>query len=57
MDDRTKTGSPDSKRINIREEHEMVYWTKEFGVNRDKLKEAVEAVGTSAGAVREYLTK
>jgi len=31
MDDKTKTGSPDSKRININEKHEVSYWTKELG--------------------------
>jgi hypothetical protein len=57
MDDKTKTGSPDSKRINVNEDHEVAYWTKELGVTSDKLKEAVDAVGTSAQAVREYLNK
>ncbi|WP_454802938.1 DUF3606 domain-containing protein [Mucilaginibacter phyllosphaerae] len=57
MDDKSKTGSPDSKRINVNEDHEVAYWTKELGVTKEKLQEAVDAVGTSAEAVREYLNK
>ena len=57
MDDKTKTGSPDSKLINVNENYEVEYWTKELGVSKEKLKEAVEAVGTFAAAVREYLSK
>jgi hypothetical protein len=57
MDDKTKTGSPDSKLINVNENYEVEYWTKEFGVSKEKLKEAVAAAGTSAAAVREYLGK
>jgi hypothetical protein len=57
MDDKTKIGSPDSKLINVNENYEVEYWTKELGITKDKLKEAVTAVGTSAAAVREYLKK
>lgn len=57
MDDKSKTGSPDSKRINVNEDHEVAYWTKELGVTKEKLQEAVDAAGTSAEAVREYLNK
>jgi hypothetical protein len=57
MDDKTKTGSPDSKLINVNENYEVEYWTKELGCSKEKLKEAVDAVGTSAAAVREYLKK
>jgi hypothetical protein len=57
MDDKTKTGSPDSKFINVNEDYEVAYWTKEFGVSTEKLKEAVKAAGTSVSAVKEYLNK
>jgi hypothetical protein len=57
MDDKTKTGSPDRKMINLNENYEVEYWTKELSVSREKLKEAVAAAGTSAAAVREYLNK
>lgn len=57
MDDKTKTGAPDSKLINVNENYEVEYWTKELGVSKEELKEAVRAVGSSAAAVREHLGK
>ena len=57
MDDKTKTGTPDSKLINVNENYEVEYWTKELGVSKEELKEAVRAVGSSAAAVREHLGK
>lgn len=55
MDDKTKTGSPDSKFINVNEDYEVAYWTKELGVSKEELEAAVSAAGTSVSAVREYL--
>ena len=57
MDDKAKTGTPDNKLINVHENYEVEYWTKELGINKDKLKEAVDAVGTSVAAVKKYLQK
>jgi hypothetical protein len=57
MDDRSKAGSPDSKFININENYEVEYWTKELGVSRQELEEAVKAAGTSVSAVRKHLNK
>ena len=54
-DDPKKTGPPDSRRVNIYEEHELNYWTKEFRVSKKELKKAVMEVGTSAEAVKKYL--
>lgn len=56
-DDRTKIGPADSSRINVNEDYEVAYWTEVLGVTKGKLNEAVEAVGTSASAVRKYLGK
>lgn len=56
-DDRTKIGPADSSRINVNEDYEVAYWTEALGVTKGKLNEAVEAVGTSASAVRKYLGK
>jgi len=56
-DDRTKKGPADSSRINVNEDYEIAYWTDALGCTKDQLKKAVEAVGTSAKAVREYLNK
>lgn len=57
MDDKSKTGTPDSKLINISEEYEVAYWTKELGVSKAQLQEAVKAVGNSVSAVKAYLVK
>ena len=46
---------PDFRRVNIYEEHELNYWTKEFGISERELKLAVMEAGTSAEAVKKYL--
>ena len=56
-DDKTKRGPQDSARINMNEDYEVAYWTKELGVTRDKLAAAVKKVGPSAGAVRAEIDK
>jgi hypothetical protein len=57
MDDPKKRNSPDSKRINVNEEHEVRYWTSALNVTPDELRKAVQAAGTMANDVREYLGK
>lgn len=57
MDSKDKVGSPDRDRINIHENYEVEYWSKELGISPEKLREAVKNAGTSAKAVREYLNK
>jgi hypothetical protein len=57
MDNKNKPGSPDRNRINVKENYEVEYWTKELGVNAEELKKAVEKAGTSSDAVRKYLKK
>jgi hypothetical protein len=49
-------GSADRSRVNISEESELKYWTKEFGVSAAELRAAVKAVGTSVEDVRARLT-
>jgi hypothetical protein len=56
-DNRQISGSPDSQRINIEQEYEVRYWTKELGVSPQQLREAVRAAGTSADAVRTHLKR
>ena len=50
MDDRSKTGAAERKRINVLEEYEVRDWAKSFGVAPDEIKKAVESVGDSADA-------
>ncbi|WP_213603033.1 DUF3606 domain-containing protein [Pseudoxanthomonas japonensis] len=54
-DDKSKTGSPDRDRINLSEDYEIQYWTKELGVSEMELRDIVQAVGNTSRAVREHL--
>lgn len=56
-DDKTKVGGQDRQRINLHEDYEVEDWTKSLGVSKDKLVEAVNAVGDRADDVREYLKR
>jgi 3-oxoacyl-[acyl-carrier-protein] synthase III len=55
MDDLKNRGQPDRSKINMHEAHEVKYWTKELGVDKDKLQKTVDKVGNSAAAVRKEL--
>ncbi len=54
-DDKDNTGSPDRDRINLSEDYEVQYWSKEFQVSPERLRSVVEAVGPTVKAVREHL--
>lgn len=56
-DDLNKRGLQDRIRINVHEEHEVRYWTKELGVTREELERAVKAVGVMIDDVRKHLKK
>lgn len=56
-DDKSKTGSPDRDRINLSEDYEIQYWTRELSVSERELRAAVEAVGNTSKAVRDHLSK
>ena len=45
----------DRARINLQQDYEVRYWTKELGVTEEELRKAVEQVGASADKVREQL--
>jgi hypothetical protein len=55
MHDLSKKESPDRSKINMHESHEVKYWTRELGVNRDQLQKLVDKVGNSAASVRKEL--
>lgn len=57
MDDKNKRGGSDRKRIDISEDYEVRDWSEKFNVSKERLKEAVEAVGTYADEVEKYLKK
>ncbi|MGN6817856.1 MAG: DUF3606 domain-containing protein [Sphingomonas sp.] len=54
-DNKTLRAPQDSSRIAMGEDYEVEYWTQKFGVSRDRLQQAVNAVGNSAEAVERYL--
>lgn len=56
-DDKTMRAPQDASRIAMGEDYEVEYWTKKFGVTRERLQAAVNAVGNSADAVERYLSK
>jgi hypothetical protein len=56
-DDKTKRTPKDAKLICLEEDYEVVYWTKKYGVSRERLTEAVKKVGNSADSVGEELKR
>ena len=56
-DDKTQRAPQDSSRVAMGEDYEVEYWTAKFGVSRDRLQAAVDAVGNGADAVEEYLKR
>lgn len=56
MDDLKKTGQQDRSKINMHEEYEVKYWTKQLGVSKEELQKAVDKVGNGAAAVRKQLS-
>jgi hypothetical protein len=56
-DNLTKRGQPDRSKINMREPHEVKYWTHALGVTREELQRAIDKVGNSAATVRKELGK
>ncbi|MDO9443530.1 MAG: DUF3606 domain-containing protein [Beijerinckiaceae bacterium] len=56
-DDKTHVGSPDRDRISLSEDYEVRDWMQSLGVSEAEVREAVDAVGNSAEAVRAYLKR
>ena len=56
MPDNLKRRQPeDPKRINVGEEWELDYWSQDFGVTKERLKQAVRAVGPMVADVKRHL--
>lgn len=55
-DNKTLRGPQDRSRIALGEDYEVAYWTERFGVSRERLEQAVEAVGNSAEAVEQHFS-
>jgi hypothetical protein len=56
-DNKTMRSPQDSSRIAMGEDYEVQYWTNKFGVTREELQQAVDAVGNSASAVEARLRR
>ncbi|HWK05416.1 MAG TPA: DUF3606 domain-containing protein [Puia sp.] len=54
-DDLTKRRPQDSSKINIHESWELEWMSKRFGITKERLIQAIKAVGVSAEAVRSIL--
>jgi Protein of unknown function (DUF3606) len=54
-DDKGNRGSPDRDRIDMSDPDEVRNWTQSLGVSKEELQRAVEAAGTQADKVRDYL--
>jgi hypothetical protein len=54
--DLSMRGGQDRRRIDVSQEHELQDWSEKFGVKRERLREAVKAVGDRADAVKEHLS-
>ncbi|WP_232494866.1 DUF3606 domain-containing protein [Novosphingobium kaempferiae] len=54
-DDKTNRGPQDRSRIALGEDYEVEYWTGKFGVSKERLEAAVQAVGSNADAVEQHL--
>ena len=52
---KTKRSGPDRGKINMHEDYEVKYWTKELGVTRGELQKLIDKVGGLAAAVRKEL--
>jgi len=56
-DNKQDRGPQDRARVNMDEDYEVRWWSKKFGVTPDKLRNAVDEVGPSSGAVARKLGK
>jgi hypothetical protein len=56
-DDLKNRGPQDRSRVNLNEDWEVVYWSKQFGVSTAQLKAAVDKVGPSSQKLAEHFGK
>ena len=56
-DNLTQTGKPDDSRINLEQDHEVSYWSKELGISPNELRQAVQNAGPMVKDVRRHLNR
>jgi Protein of unknown function (DUF3606) len=54
-DNLNRRGPEDPNKINLKQDHEVSYWTGFLGVSKDVLQRAVRAVGPMVKDVRKWL--
>ena len=54
-DDKNQRAPQDASRVAMGEDYEVQYWTNRFGVSRERLQQAVNAVGNGVDAVERHL--
>lgn len=47
----------DVERVNVNDEAELAYWSRELAADPETLKEAVSAVGVELANVRQHLAQ
>ena len=52
-----QTGPRNSDRVELSDEDEVRWWCKVLGVTEEKVRQAVQDVGTDATKIREYVRK
>ena len=50
-DEKSNRGPADRTRINVNEDYEIAYWTKELGISADRLRNLVAKHGVMAADV------
>ena len=56
-DDLKQTGRQDDARINVNQDHEVSYWSRELGISPNELRQAVETAGPMVKDVRQHLNR
>lgn len=54
-DNKAARAPQDASRVAMGEDYEVRYWTGRFGVSRERLQQAVDAVGNGADRVERHL--
>jgi hypothetical protein len=55
MDNLHNKAPQDRSKIDMHEDYEVQYWTRELGLSKEQLQQIVDKVGNSAAAVRKEL--
>ena len=56
-DNKQDRGPQDRARINVEEDYEVRYWTKELGISEERLRDLVKQHGPSAQNIRNAVNR